>query len=172
MQKLILAQANDLPSLGKSLRRCQIEMENPIINECELPSLIDDGRVMVLKDGAKILSFLVLNPFPMDVLFPNSIKSQEDFLYDIGYFGEPLILLQAIFTDPMYRHKGYASLLFSSFCSARKHATIFALLPSVSKETLPFFETCGFSVKGIGETNSLILVRKKKKEGLCSDPSF
>ncbi len=172
MQKLVLAQSKDLAPLSKSLRRCQIEMDTPIIAEDFLASFVQENRVFILKDGAKILSFLVVSFFPMDEIFPNSIKKQDDFLFDLGYFGEPLLLIQGIFTDPMYRNKGYASLLFNSLCSVKKQASMFALLKQEWKDTLPFFEKLGFKVKGLNDSSSLILVRKKKKEGLCSDPSF
>lgn len=172
MQKLALAQEKDLPALGKVLRRSQMDIEEAVVDEQTLLSFMKQERVYFLKDGVRVLSFALISPFPMDELFPDSLKQQEEFLYDLGYFGEPLVLLKGIFTDPMYQKKGYGSLLFSSLASAKKQATFFLSLPQKQKQTLHFFEKFGFVAKGLTPTGSLILVRKKKKEGLCSDPSF
>lgn len=172
MQKLALATEKELPALSKVLRRSQMDLEEALINEEVLSSFVKQGRVFFLKDGVRVLSLALISPFPMDELFPDSVKKQEDFLYDLGYFGEPLLLLKGIFTDPMYQKKGYGELLFSSLASMKKQATFFLTLPDSNKQTLPFFEKLGFKVRGLMPSGSLILVRKKKKEGLCSDPSF
>lgn len=172
MQKLALATEKDLPALSKVVRRSQMDLEETLINEEVLASFVEQGRVFFLKDGIHVLSLALISPFPMDELFPDSIKRQEDFLYDLGYFGEPLLLLKGIFTDPMFQKKEYGRLLFSSLASMKKQATFFLALPESKKQTLPFFEKLGFETKGLTSSGSLILVRKKKKEGLCSDPSF
>lgn len=172
MQKIVSASSRDLPSLAKCLRRAEIPYQSPLLSEDELSQSIEEGRTLVFKDGAKVFAFSSIYDFPLEILFPNSPKDQNDFLENIRYRGEPLLLLEGIYADPMYQRKGYASLLFSSLCAKKKEATFLARLPIERAELLPFFKKVLFAPYGFLPSGDLLIIRKKKKEGLCSDPSF
>ncbi|MCI5940587.1 GNAT family N-acetyltransferase [bacterium] len=172
MQKIVTAQSRDLPALSKCMRRSEIPFESSFLSEEKLNEAIEEGRVSVLKDGASLYGFASYYDFPLEAIFPNSAKKQNDFLESIGYRGEPLLLLEAVYCDPMRQRKGYASLLLSSLFSKKKDATFLTVLPMDRMEFLPFFKEARFVPYGFLESGALLLVRKKKKEGLCSDPSF
>lgn len=144
----------------------------PFLREDALRQSLEEGRVYVMKDGSKTLSLASFSFFPMETIFPDDARAQNDLLDGIGYYGEPLLLLEAIFTDPFAQGKGCAKSLFSSLSHKHKAATWFALLPSTRRTLLPFFHSLGFKPYDFSKDGSLILVKKKEKEGLCAKPSF
>ena len=133
---------------------------------------VEERRAYVLKDGSKILSLASFSFFPLEEIYGNDIPRQNDLLDQIGYYGEPLLFLESIFTDPFYKRKGNAKALFLSLVSSHKEATWLALLPSSRLSLLPFFQAIGFKPYDYGKDGALILIRKKEKEGLCANPSF
>lgn len=172
MQRIQIAEQKEKKALLKSYRRAEMDYPSPALSEDALSRSIDEGRVLLLHDGSKIYSFLSYSPFPFDVLFPNDERSQNDFLETLGYRGEPLLLLEGIYTDPLYQRKGYASLLLASFLQQKRSAICFAKIPLDREAILPFFLKAGYSPTVFSSEGQPIYCWKKKKEGLCSDPSF
>lgn len=172
MQRIQIAGEKEKKALLKSFRRAEMDYPSPTLSEASLSSAIDEGRVILLHDGSRIFSFLVYSLFPLDVLFPKDAKSQNDFLEALPYRGQPLLLLEGIYADPLYQRKGYASLLLSSFLRQRRDAVCFLKMPLDRESILPFFLKLGFLPTVFSSQGDPIYFWKKKKEGLCSDPSF
>ncbi len=149
-----------------------MDFEGPFFDEEKLATATNERRAYVLKDGLKIISLAVLSFFPLEEIYGSNIPKQNELLDQIGYYGEPLLFLESIFTDPFYKKKGNAKALFLSLVSAHKDATWLSLLPASRLSLLPFFEVIGFKPYDYASDGSLILVRKKEKEGLCANPSF
>lgn len=149
-----------------------MDFAEPFLNEDTLKASVEERRAYVLKDGLKIISLASLSFFPLEEIFGNDVAKQNELLERIGYFGEPILGLESIFTDPLYKRKGNAKELFLSLIANHKEATWLSLLPSSRLSLLPFFKSLGFKGYDFLEDGSLILVRKKEKEGLCANPSF
>ncbi len=149
-----------------------MDFEETFFDESKFAQEVEERRAYVLKDGAKILSLASFSFFPLEEIYGNDLPKQNELLDRIGYYGEPLLFLDSIFTDPFYKRKGNAKALFLSLVSAHKEATWLALLPPSRLSLLPFFQAIGFKPYDYAENKSLILVRKKEKEGLCANPSF
>lgn len=172
MQRISLALSANLPSLAKAARRAEMDFPFPCFEEEGLKKAIDERRAYVLKDGAKIISWASFSFFPLEEIFGNDVPKQNELLDNIHYYGEPLLYLEAIFTDPFYQSKGNAKSLFLSLSANHKEATWLASLPPSRLPLLPFFKAIGFKGYDFLPDGSLILVRKKEKEGLCANPSF
>ena len=167
-----MASSLNLPSLSKAARRAEMDFEVPFFDEEALKKAVEERRAYALKDGSKIISLASFSFFPLEEIYGNDVAKQNEFLDAISYYGEPLLYLEAIFTDPFYKGKGNARSLFLSMVSSHKDATWLSLLPASRLPLLPFFKTLGFKGYDYTEKGALILVRKKEKEGLCANPSF
>ena len=172
MQRISLASSLNLPSLSKAARRAEMDFAEPFFDEESLKKAVEERRAYALKDGSKIISLASFSFFPLEEIYGNDVAKQNEFLDAISYYGEPLLYLEAIFTDPFYKGKGNARSLFLSMVSNHKDATWLSLLPASRLSLLPFFKTLGFKGYDYTEKGALILVRKKEKEGLCANPSF
>jgi GNAT superfamily N-acetyltransferase len=172
MQEIKKIDARLLASSSKACRRADMSFAAPYFEERRLIEETSEGRAYLLKDGSRVISVASFSFFPMEEICPLNPSKQNDILDQIGYFGEPLLLLSSIFTDPSYEGKGYGRSLFLSLCFKHKDATWFALLPSERLRLLPFFKKLGFVPFDYNEAGNLILIRKKVKEGLCANPSF
>ncbi len=149
-----------------------MDFEEPFLDGGQLKQAVDERRAYVLKDGLRIISIVSLSFFPLEEIYGNDVAKQNELLDRIGYYGEPLLLLESIFTDPLYKGKGNARSLFLSLVSNHKEATWLSLLPASRLSLLPFFKTLGFKGYDFLPSGALILIRKKEKEGLCANPSF
>ncbi len=172
MQRIALILPNQLSNVEKAARRADMDFEEPFFDEEKLLEAVNERRAYVLKDGLKILSLASFSFFPLEEIYGNDVPKQNELLDQIGYYGEPLLFLESIFTDPFYKRKGNAKALFLSLVSSHKEASWLALLPSSRLSLLPFFKSIGFKPYDYAQGGSLILVRKKEKEGLCANPSF
>ncbi len=149
-----------------------MDFEDAYFDKDRFLQAVNERRAYVLKDGLKVISLASLSFFPLEEIYGNDIPKQNELLDQIGYYGEPLLFLESIFTDPFYKKKGNAKALFLSLVSTHKEATWLALLPPTRISLLPFFQAIGFKPYDYAHNQSLILVRKKEKEGLCANPSF
>lgn len=172
MQRIALALPSQLPLLEKAARRADMDFEKPFFDEERFLTAANERRAYVLKDGLKTISLAALSFFPLEEIYGNDLPKQNELLDRIGYYGEPLLFLESIFTDPFYKGKGNARSLFLSLVSSHKDATWLALLQTSRLSLLPFFKALGFKPYDYAPGGSLILIRKKEKEGLCANPSF
>lgn len=172
MQRITSVLANQLSNVEKAARRANMDFEDAYFDKDRFLQAVNERRAYVLKDGLKVLSLASFSFFPLEEIYGNDIPKQNELLDQIGYYGEPLLFLESIFTDPFYKKKGNAKALFLSLVSSHKEATWLALLPPTRISLLPFFKAIGFKPYDYAQNQSLILVRKKEKEGLCANPSF
>ena len=172
MQEIRKIDSRLMAASSKACRRADMSFDTPYFEEKKLLEEASEGRAYLLKDGSRVISVASFSFFPMEEICPGNASKQNDILDKIGYFGEPLLFLSSIFTDPLYAGKGYGRSLFLSLYLKHKDATWFALLPNERLCLLSFFKKLGFVPFDYSETGSLILVRKKVKEGLCANPSF
>lgn len=177
--------AEDLPSL-LALYRDAIEDSSPkghhgfderSIDEKDISSVIEDGRLYVLVEGKAILGAASVSHDVAEAFFPesHSYRKSEDLLERISYRGEPIAILERFLISPDRQKEGLGSEFLQSLLARYKGSTwIFAVKES-NTSALSFFLHRGFSslgpypdLEGSGENARCIVYRIHKREGLCS----
>ena len=145
-----------------------------------LEELIEEHQVYVLKQGRNVLGFAVIGHSLEDEFFPqtHSYSKSEDLLEEIGYRGEPLLILRYFFVGGFYQNRGHGGELIKSLFARYKDATWFLYIEEGNRRATKFFQSHGFFPCGDPkkleheDAPKLILAKKYRPSGLCRESIF
>ncbi|MBR1846673.1 MAG: GNAT family N-acetyltransferase [Bacilli bacterium] len=141
---------------------------------------IRSGSVYVMKSRRGVIGFATVSHSMEDEFFPLSHRYSKSnvILEEMGYRGEPLTIIKALFIEAAHQRKGLGDEFLHSLFARYKNSSFALYLEEGNVEAKQFFLNHGFFPCGHGETiergkgPKLILAKRYRPMGLCREPRW
>ena len=190
MHRVCLCKESDLPSLQKCLRRVKegIKLEGKSFWNDEYPMEEDfkldqkEGRLYVIKDGARVIGSATAEHDVAEAFFPISKSEAKaiDLLESLGYRGEPLLILTRFMIDPAYQGKGVAKEFLQAVLSYYPKTSVLLSVGKENEKAIAFYRKNGFAVFGspafefgdLPSSDFILMTKMFVPKGLCREAKW
>lgn len=190
MRRICKCLESDLPSLYKCLRRVKAGIaydglsywndEYPL--EEDLRKDYEDGRLYLVKDGARVIGSAALSQDIAYSFFPVSMSERKavELLDKVGHKGEEVLVISRLMIDPAYQGKGIGTEFLKAILSNYRHSSVLISIAMENETAISFYKKNGFRMVGpypfeYGESKEVrfaLMSRMYKPMGLCKEPIF
>lgn len=190
MRRICRCQDKDLPSLYKCLRRVKEGIAYDGLSywnedyplEEDLRRDYEDGRLYLVKDGARVIGAASLSQDIAYSFFPLTLSERKavELLDKVGHKGEDILVISRLMIDPAYQQKGIGTEFLKAILSNYRHCSVLISIAMENLAAISFYKKNGFRMVGpypfeYGETNEgkfALMSKMYKPMGLCKEPIF
>ena len=150
--------------------------------EEELRKDYEDGRLYVVKDGARVIGAATLSQDIAYNFFPLTLSERKavELLDKVGHKGEDILVISRLLIDPAYQGKGIGTEFLKAILSNYRHSSVLISVAKENQKAISFFKKNGFRMVGpypfeYGEEEELgfvLMSKMYKPMGLCKEPIF